>query len=278
MKRHAVIISMMCVFALACGHGTAGGGGGGNGGGGKGGGAGGSGGAGGGYSGTASQALRFGTTMGSDGLMSADPVNPNKRTIAGWYRMRASPAMENRQMTAWALQLPAPSSSYQLLNNAWHSDEWELGDSAQGGFLFAPVDLGWWFVAETNDATGDAGAETRLYFKKEGDPMLTVKSGNHHPMLDGVTRFVLGIDDAASSGWMDGDIAGVKIWDAALSQAELEAEAQQLSPKRTADLHAFYPLQVPETMLDDASGNRRNLTALSGTGSWSVQTGPAIVW
>lgn len=275
MKRHAVIVSMMCVFALGCGHGN-GGSGGGNGGGSAAGG--GNGGVGGGYSGTASQALRFGATMGSDGLVSADPVNPNTRTIAGWYRMKASMVTSDRQMTAWALQLPAPSTTYQELNNAWHADQWESEDSVQGGFLFAPVDMNWWFVAETNDLMGANGPETKLFFKKEGDPMLTMVSGNTHPQLDGVTRFLIGIDDDGSAGWMDGDIAGVKVWSAVLNEGELEAESQQLSPKRTMDLHAFYPLQATDSMLNDASGNHRDLTSLSSSGTWSVQTGPAIPW
>lgn len=282
MKRHAVIVSMMCVFALGCGHGNGGSGGGGgnggNGGGGGTGGAGGSGGAGGGYAGNSSQALRFGTTMGSDGLLSADPVNANKRTIAGWYRMKSSMVMSDRQMSAWSLQLPAPSTTYQELNNAWHADQWESEDSVQGGFLFAPVDMNWWFVAETNDLMGPNGAETKLYFKKEGDAMLTMVSGNSHPQLDGVTRFLIGIDDEGSSGWMDGDITGIKVWSGVLNEAELEAESEQMSPKRTMDLHAFYPLQGTETMLNDASGNHRDLTSLSSAGSWTVQTGPAIPW
>jgi hypothetical protein len=275
MKRHAVIVSMMCVFALGCGAGKGGAGGGNGGGKGSGGG---SGGAGGGYYGTASQGLRFGATMGGDGLLSADPVSPNKHTIAGWYRMKSSMAMQDRQMAAWSLQLPAPSNAYQELNNAWHADQWESEDSAQGGFLFAPVDMNWWFIAETNDVMGASGPETKLYFKKDGDPMLTMVGGNNHPELDGVTRFLVGIDDVGSTGWMDGDIAGLKVWSAVLSEAELEAEAQQMSPKRTMDLHAFYPLQGTDTMLEDLSGNKRDLSTLSGAGSWSAQTGPIIPW
>ena len=57
----------------------------------------------------------------------------------------------------------------------------------------------------------------------------------------------------------------------------LELESKQLSPVRTANLHAFYPLQSLSTMLSDYSGNGRDLAPITPpTSGWSVQPGPAI--
>ncbi len=218
-------------------------------------------------------AIRFGATAGRDGIFSTAPVDPNLRTVSAWVKLRVSSATRNLQETAWTLETPAPSTAYQLMITTWHTDQWETHDSAQGGFLFAPVDTGWWFIAEAHAVNGG----TTLYFKKQGAPTLSARTGNKHPQLNGVTRFLVGTDDAAGQNeWLDGDIAGVKVWNAELTQAELEAEANQLSPVRQTSLHAYYPLQSVATMFDDASGNGRGLTPITSGGSWSVQVGPAI--
>ncbi len=219
-------------------------------------------------------AIHFGATGGSDGLVSAAPVDANLRTVAAWQRLRSSLVSVNAQMTAWGLSSPAPNDAYQLLITAYHQDAWASDDSTQGGFLFAPVDLGWWFVAETNDA---ANASTTLYFMKEGSTSLTAVKGNSHASLPGADRFVIGTDDVHGlNDWLDGEMAGVKVWSAVLTQSELELEATRLSPVRTADLHAFYPLQTVETMLEDLSDGGRKLAPLSDAGTWSVEPGPAI--
>jgi hypothetical protein len=67
----------------------------------------------------------------------------------------------------------------------------------------------------------------------------------------------------------NGRIAGVKIWNAALSAAELELERWTYSPVRTADLWAWYPLDGTSTA--DASGNGHTLTA---GGSLTTEAGP----
>lgn len=220
-------------------------------------------------------AIRFGIHPGGDGLYSPAPADPNLRTVAGWFHLRATVTGLNRQMSAWSFENNAPSNAYQLFVTTWHTNQWESHDSRQGGFLFAPVDLGWWFIAETNRAAGPA---TTLYFKKLGAATLTVTNGNTHPSLTGITRFLIGTDDATGQNeWVDGDITGIKVWGAELTQAELELEANQLSPVRTTNLHAFYPLQSLGTMLTDYSGNGRNLLPITPASSgWSVQPGPTI--
>jgi hypothetical protein len=74
--------------------------------------------------------------------------------------------------------------------------------------------------------------------------------------------------------WMNGCLAAVKIWTgAALTQAELEAEAWTYRPRRTANLRGWYPLLRTETT--DYSGGGRTLTG--GTGA-SIEDGPGVSW
>ncbi|MBX7102288.1 MAG: hypothetical protein K1X89_31520, partial [Myxococcaceae bacterium] len=218
-------------------------------------------------------AIRFGGGMGLDGLFTTQHANPDLRTVAGWFRLRVN-VPTTRQECVWSFEDDAPSSAYQLMVNTFQMNQWESHDRSEGGFLFAPVDLGWWFVAETNRAAGPA---TALYWKKEGASALNVTTGNTHPAFPNATRFLVGTDDATGQNeWTDGDIAGIKVWNAELSKAELELEAQRLSPVRTLDLFAYYPLQTVATMLQDQSGNGRNLSPIYTGGTWSQQTGPAI--
>jgi hypothetical protein len=219
-------------------------------------------------------AIRFGLTAGGDGLFAPNPVDPNSRTVSAWLRLRASTVSLNRQLCAWSIEDDPPSSAYHLMITTFQTDAWEAHDRTQGGFLFAPVDLGWWFVAESHLL----GGTTRLYWKKEGAATLSVASGNTHPSLSGMTRFLVGTDDATGQNeWMDGAIADVKVWSTALSQAELEQEALHLAPVRTSNLYAWYPLQSLGTMLTDFSGNGHHLTPITpATGNWALQSGPAI--
>lgn len=74
--------------------------------------------------------------------------------------------------------------------------------------------------------------------------------------------------------WLNGSLASVKVWTgAALTQAELEAEAFRYLPARTANLRAWYPLLKPETV--DYGGN--GLTLSGGSGA-SVDDGPPVSW
>ena len=81
-------------------------------------------------------------------------------------------------------------------------------------------------------------------------------------------------DSPFGEEWLNGSLASVKVWTgAALTQAELEAEAFRYMPARTANLRAWYPLLKPETV--DYSGN--GLTLSGGSGA-SVDDGPPVSW
>lgn len=90
------------------------------------------------------------------------------------------------------------------------------------------------------------------------------------------TRTANSINVGEDSGrTLNANLAGVKVWlGAALTQGELESEMWQYMPSRTANLTAWYPLLIPETV--DYSGNGHTLT-LTG-GSPTTEDGPGIPW
>lgn len=74
--------------------------------------------------------------------------------------------------------------------------------------------------------------------------------------------------------YLDGDLANVKLYDAALSAAEVSAGLIQYVPLRTANLLHWYPLL--NVNLTDFSGNGNSLTA--GGSATAFAAGPPIPW
>lgn len=73
--------------------------------------------------------------------------------------------------------------------------------------------------------------------------------------------------------WLDGELANVKVYDAALSQAEIETELASYTVTRTANLLHCYSFQGGA--LTDSSGNGNTLTAGS-TSTTAVDGPPAL--
>lgn len=77
----------------------------------------------------------------------------------------------------------------------------------------------------------------------------------------------------SSTEWLNGSIAGVRMWNAALTEDELEAESWAYMPVRATNLRVWYPLLTPSTV--DYSGNSESLSG--GTGA-ALDDGPPISW
>jgi hypothetical protein len=105
------------------------------------------------------------------------------------------------------------------------------------------------------------------------------------------SSFTTATDDASSSSYvatswyrcgaagitsnrMDGYVAGVKIWEAVLTEDELWTESQRLTPVRFANLHSCYPL-IGNHGTQDIGPNGYAFTEV---GSPTVQDGPPITW
>ncbi|MEV1167352.1 LamG-like jellyroll fold domain-containing protein [Nonomuraea sp. NPDC049784] len=124
----------------------------------------------------------------------------------------------------------------------------------------------WYFVAVSFGASGGfmtSRAEGTGTFNV--DTWTTVKTVNAIMLRLGVAS-----DDTA---WLNGCLAAVKVWAAALTQAEAQAEYGDHFPQRTAGLASAHALYRTETT--DYSGNRRSLSG--GTGATAASS-PPINW
>lgn len=122
----------------------------------------------------------------------------------------------------------------------------------------------WYFMA-----VAQSGTSTTIYWKALGDPSLTIVSDTNAggPVTISNAR----IGDWASGGeWLNGCVTGARAWTATLTQTEIEAEAQQLLHKRTANILVSYPLVTAGTA--DSSGNGFTLTGGVGV---TTEAGPA---
>ena len=75
------------------------------------------------------------------------------------------------------------------------------------------------------------------------------------------TPAVLAFGNDSYDDWVNCRLAGIKVWDAALSDAEIENEAETLRPQRFANLNLWTPgFSGSGERTRDYSGNGRNLT------------------
>src|SRR5690606_36931956 len=121
----------------------------------------------------------------------------------------------------------------------------------------------WYWVGVVKNGT------TATVYRSTGTG--TVSSTNHS-VTNSLTADTLRIGQSPWGGeWLNGRMAAVKIWTAALSANEIQAERDYTSPLLTANLRAWYPFEVAENV--DHSGNGETL---SGGSSPSTEPGPGI--
>ena len=144
-----------------------------------------------------------------------------------------------------------------------------VSNFGSSGFDFTPGV--WTFIAATIDRTG---AECWLYYAPTPATTLTrdFAYGNASPQLLDTNTFFIG-NDGFGSVW-NGSIAAVKVWNAVLTQAELEAEMTEYAPQRTANVWGAWKFDNGPQTTDD-SGNGRTLT-MAGTPVTDT-SGPPIV-
>lgn len=146
------------------------------------------------------------------------------------------------------------------------------GSGGEGAELITAGTNNWFFWAISQDGTG-AGAITG-YAATIGSPLTSASLAG-----DTFTPSYMSLqnDLGASVYFWNGSVGGVKIWDAVLTQAEIEAERRQYLPVRLANLHLFSPLiNTGGTSFLDYSGNGRHWTE-SGTVTDDVD-GLPIPW
>lgn len=127
----------------------------------------------------------------------------------------------------------------------------------------------WYAMAFVQDLSGGGSGPGTLYWGTDPTDLASHSStvGSHT-----ITEFRIGhYKPTTSTEWLNGRIAAVKVWNAALTEPQLEAELQSYTPVVTADVLRVHKLQVPEPT--DYSGNGFTLTG--GTGA-STEADPPI--
>ena len=114
------------------------------------------------------------------------------------------------------------------------------------------------------------GSNATFYISAVGDPLTSASVSDFSPPAT-PNQLWLGADPF--SNWWDGRFAGIKMWDAALTASEVEAELGQYQPLRTSNLLRWHPFINAETT--DYSGNGNGLTG--GTGA-TTEDGPPLAW
>lgn len=147
-------------------------------------------------------------------------------------------------------------------NNQFYVFEWPGGKTINGP---AGLTLGSYY----RYALVVNGASSALYWA-QGFGALSSNTGDLSSTAS-VTTLVIG--RAAFSRWHNGRITAVKLWGAALTQAEIDNEHRFYTAGRRANLVHEHPFLAPE--LTDYSGNG---AALSGGTGAAVGDGPPIPW
>lgn len=168
-------------------------------------------------------------------------------------------------------------SSFASINNspappvAWLntvSNGTSLGFDTQGGAMAStyPATAGAWF---RYGVAVEPGGTVRMYAGAAtgGLTAYTADMATRIP----TSPAQLWIGSAYDGSWFNGRVAAFKLWNVALSAAEVETEFTQYAVARTADLIRSHPF-IDSTA--DTSGNGHTFTAESSPVSW--EAGPDI--
>jgi hypothetical protein len=116
-----------------------------------------------------------------------------------------------------------------------------------------------------------SGTSATFYWADISTGTLSSASSSSWPAPSSVTSMAIGgVTNNATESW-NGRVAAVKLWTAALTTTQIDAELNQFTPVVTSGLQRYHPFHVAETT--DYSGNGNTLSG--GTGA-TTEADPAI--
>ena len=205
-------------------------------------------------------ALTFNATADAIGRATADTWTADAFTISAWCRPSTAATTK-----LWTLR----SNTYDNPSVGWDATGWRAYDEAVVIATGPAAVTGQWtfvtFRRNGSTLTLSIGTETGAVTHYSGTVF-----NNFGPTFEFWTGGRLGV--APGPG---GDLALFRVWDAVLSDAEVEAERTSATPARTAGLFAAWDMDSAASPGADSSGNGRTLTN-GGGGSWEEVAGPAI--
>ncbi|MEV0236885.1 LamG-like jellyroll fold domain-containing protein [Nonomuraea sp. NPDC050786] len=163
--------------------------------------------------------------------------------------------------TAWCLD-GGSTTDYAFLQTINDGTTLTFSQASSGsntGFLATrALTVGVWYYI----AVSVNGASGTMVSKALGDALFTYSTWTAGKASTTHTNLRIG-ESVFEAEWLNGAVCAVKWWGAALSQAELQAEAGQFAPVRTTNLRAYYRFSGPSTV--DNSGNSNTLSGGTGT-------------
>jgi hypothetical protein len=184
-------------------------------------------------------------------------------TICGWAWRNAHTgtftAIAGFEDTAW----PTNSANWTFIGYLDTDGLYITSGAFNASF---PINYGngvWFFWAIVCQGTGVA--DCIGYAARPGDELQVITCQGTTFTL---AQLMIGNDTFDER--FDGRLAGVRVWDAALSRAELEKERRSRMPVRLANLNAAWPLKED---FNDYSGNGRHLTQ---GGTVTLEEDPAV--
>jgi hypothetical protein len=182
-------------------------------------------------------------------------------------------------MAGWAY-IDVDRNSYSLLfgfddgGSGWHQAITDTGGTSIG---FSTGSSGanryevtaaatWYYVATVYNPSGT----DYLYIGTTSAATTQYALAGSATSANSAWTFYIGNDNPTFAEWLNGRIAYCRVWSAALSQSEIDAERTAATAVRTTNLWADYPLQ---SNYNDISINARHLTA---DGTLAFSTGPSI--
>jgi len=188
---------------------------------------------------------------------------PSAFTLCAWVRVVSVRASQYQYFVELANGTTDAGSYLVLGYNNIGAFEISTGVSSQS-FASNPTTGSWMFVALTSD-----GTTLRGYWSHAGSAFVTASITTLS-----FTSVQLSIGNDSYNEYCDVEIENVYVYDAALTQAELEQQMYRALPVRTANLNIWSRLQI-STDVTDYSGNGRNWT--SG-GTLASASGPPLAW
>ena len=213
-------------------------------------------------------AIRLGTQaylQRSTNLPSATAV-----TICGWFRKRGAGGAAAHILCAFTTT--DASSGVGCYIDLGGTSQFFVGS---GG---APVSSGvtvttdqWYWFALSNAGTGATDCKVR--HATPGATSFTTASTQGVTFTPGNLAF----SAEAADYWANVALAGVRVFDRVLTDAELLAEMNRLRPASTTNLNLWTPMvaDVAATAYKDYSGNGRDWSA---GGTITVEDGPPVGW
>lgn len=177
----------------------------------------------------------------------------NVYTVICWVRLAVD---RDTYQTVWVLDVGSATTGIYLETN---SDGTTLGVwSSASATAQQPISLAvdtWYQTAVVVNGT------TVTHYREAAGNTLTSGSvtltGANPP-----TRLIIG-DDGGGTAWLNGNVANFKVYGAALSQSEIEAELASWTAVRTSNLLRHHKFQTAEAT--DYSGNGNSLSGGTGT-------------